>query len=149
MTLEYLAKLREEPEEDGGSSPDEGAPLKTAGWRGEGAPFMVRTRYTAREFVDGQTLASPGRWLIGQRRHPQSRLWTSISNRYLNFANEHGSPDLLLQFALGKVQQCPFSAIDIADKPNGVVSARVLFDGTNGTAVNTRTRIRDQGAHSF
>ena len=30
------------------------------------------------------------------------------------------------------------------DKPNGVVSARVPFDGTRGLAVNTRTRIRDQ-----
>ena len=30
------------------------------------------------------------------------------------------------------------------DKPNGEVSARVLFDGTHGLAVNTRTRIRDQ-----
>ena len=30
------------------------------------------------------------------------------------------------------------------DKPNGVVSARVLFDGTHGLAVITRTRIRDQ-----
>ena len=30
------------------------------------------------------------------------------------------------------------------DKPDGVVSARVLFDGTHGLAVNTRTRIRDQ-----
>ena len=33
------------------------------------------------------------------------------------------------------------------DKSNGAVSARVLFDGTNGKAVNTRTRLRD--AHSF
>ena len=30
------------------------------------------------------------------------------------------------------------------DKPNGVISARVLFDGTHGLAVNTRTRICDQ-----
>ena len=30
------------------------------------------------------------------------------------------------------------------DKPNSVVSARVLFDGTHGLAVNTRTRVRDQ-----
>ena len=30
------------------------------------------------------------------------------------------------------------------DKPNGVISARVLFDGTQGLAVNTQTRIRDQ-----
>ena len=30
------------------------------------------------------------------------------------------------------------------DKPNGKISARVLFDGTNGLQVNTRTRLRDQ-----
>ena len=30
------------------------------------------------------------------------------------------------------------------DKPGGVVTARVLFDGTNGVQVNKRTRIRDQ-----
>ena len=30
------------------------------------------------------------------------------------------------------------------DKPGGAVSARVLFDGTHGFTVNTRTRIRDQ-----
>ena len=30
------------------------------------------------------------------------------------------------------------------DKPNGEVSARVLFDGTGGQQVNTRTRLRDQ-----
>ena len=30
------------------------------------------------------------------------------------------------------------------EKPNGVISARVLFDRSNGIAVNRRTRIRDQ-----
>ena len=30
------------------------------------------------------------------------------------------------------------------EKPDGVISARVLFDGSNGIAVNRRTRIRDQ-----
>ena len=30
------------------------------------------------------------------------------------------------------------------DKPNGTVTARVLFDGTHVTSVNKRTRIRDQ-----
>ena len=33
---------------------------------------------------------------------------------------------------------------DRKDKPNRVVSARVLFDGSNGVAINRRTRIRDQ-----
>ena len=30
------------------------------------------------------------------------------------------------------------------DKPNGEVTARVLFDGTHGLSVNGRTRTRDQ-----
>ena len=30
------------------------------------------------------------------------------------------------------------------EKPGGPVSARVLFDGTHGLCVNTRTRLRDQ-----
>ena len=30
------------------------------------------------------------------------------------------------------------------EKPGGVVTARILFDGTHGVSVNTRTRIRDQ-----
>ena len=30
------------------------------------------------------------------------------------------------------------------EKPGGKVSARVLFDGTHGLCVNTRTRLRDQ-----
>ena len=30
------------------------------------------------------------------------------------------------------------------EKPGGVVTARILFDGTHGVSVNTRTRTRDQ-----
>ena len=30
------------------------------------------------------------------------------------------------------------------EKPGGVITARVLFDGTHGIAVNHRTRVRDQ-----
>ena len=30
------------------------------------------------------------------------------------------------------------------DKPNSVVTARVLFDGTHGIPINKRTRFRDQ-----
>ena len=30
------------------------------------------------------------------------------------------------------------------DKPGRIISARVLFDGSNGTPVNRRTRLRDQ-----
>ena len=30
------------------------------------------------------------------------------------------------------------------EKPGGVITARVFFDGTQGIAVNHRTRVRDQ-----
>ena len=30
------------------------------------------------------------------------------------------------------------------EKPGGEITARVLFDGTHGLSVNTRTRLRDQ-----
>ena len=43
-------------------------------------------------------------------------------------------PDLVVA-ALGANQK---------EKPNGVIGARVLFDGSNGIAVNRTTRIRDQ-----
>ena len=33
------------------------------------------------------------------------------------------------------------------EKPGGVVSARVMFDGTNGNFVNTSTHLRDQSVH--
>ena len=60
QVLNYLAKLREEPPEDEGSSADEGAPPAGSGWRGVCSPMMIGVGYTSREFCDGQTLASPG-----------------------------------------------------------------------------------------
>ena len=66
--LNYLARLREEPESEDDTSPDEGAPPKSSGWRGCGAPMVVGVGYTSREFCDGQSLASPGRWPVQQRR---------------------------------------------------------------------------------
>ena len=61
QVLNFLAKLREEPPEDEGSSADEGAPPAGSGWRGVCSPMMIGVGYTSREFCDGQTLASPGR----------------------------------------------------------------------------------------
>ena len=63
--LSFLARLREEPESDEGSSPDEGVPGKYAGHRGNGPPMKVGVGYVQREFCDGQSLASPGRWPPG------------------------------------------------------------------------------------
>ena len=65
--LTFLARLREEPESDEGSSPDESVPTKFAGHRGVGSPMKVGVGYVEREFCDGQSLASPGRWPPGSR----------------------------------------------------------------------------------
>ena len=76
--LSFLAKLREEPESDEGSSPDEGVPDKFAGHRGNGPLMKVGVGYVQREFCDGQSLASPGSWPPGARIYPSSTVWSSV-----------------------------------------------------------------------
>ena len=73
--LSFLARLREEPERDEGSSPDDGVPEKFTGHRGKGSPMMVGVGYVQREFCDGQSLASPGRWSPEARVYPSSTAW--------------------------------------------------------------------------
>ena len=72
--LNYMSRLRDEPECEEESSADEGVPQKGSGWRGEGEPTMVGVGYVPLEFCDGQTLASPGRWPVAQRRYPDDIL---------------------------------------------------------------------------
>ena len=74
--LSFLARLREEPESEEGSSPDEGVPEKHAGYCGIGSPMMVGVGYVQREFCDGQSLASPGRWSPGSRVYPSTTAWS-------------------------------------------------------------------------
>ena len=59
VVQKFLARLREEKEDDGWGlwSPDEGARPKGSGSRGSGDLVMVGNGYTARELCDGQTLA--------------------------------------------------------------------------------------------
>ena len=61
--LNYLARLRLEPEPNDESSADEHVPEQGAGWRGTGPPMSVGEGYVAREVCDGQ------------RRYPGSELW--------------------------------------------------------------------------
>ena len=63
--------------------------------------MSVGEGYVAREVCDGQ------------RRYPGSELWTEISNLFMDFADRHGPPRLLMELALGKVKACPFNAEDI------------------------------------
>ena len=82
---------------------------------GEGPPMMVGVGYTARECCDGQSLASPGRWPVNQRRYPTSKPWQEVSELFMAFAEREGSSQLLTDLALGKVKECPFGKGSIRD----------------------------------
>ena len=98
--LSFLARLREEPESDEGSSPDEGVPEKHAGYRGIGPPMMVGVGYVQREFCDGQSLASPGRWSPGSRVYPSSSAWSSVRECFWRFTTHFGTENLLVDLYL-------------------------------------------------
>ena len=70
--LNYLARLREEVPSDDGSSADEGSAPKNSGWIGKGYPLQVGVGYTVRDYCDGQSLCSPGRWALAARRYPET-----------------------------------------------------------------------------
>ena len=106
-TLNYLARLRMAPAPEEDSSADEDVPVKEGGWRGTGPPMAVGEGYAAREYCDGQSLASPGRWPVARRRYPDSTLWKEISSRFLKYSEVRGTPQLLMELALGKVKSCP------------------------------------------
>ena len=121
--LNYLARLRMESEPQDESSADEQVPEKGAGWRGTGPPMCVGEGYVVREVCDGQSLASPGCWPVSRRRYPESELWNEISSLFMNFAGHHGTPQLLMELALGKVKECSFDSADIRALKQGTVEA--------------------------
>ena len=106
--LNLLSRLREEPDSSDGSSADEAAPPKTAGWRGTGKPMEVGLGYTSREICDGQGLASPGRWSPEERRYPDTALWKAASEPILPFPRRCGTTALLSRLAMGQVTESPF-----------------------------------------
>ena len=119
--LSLLAKLRNEPEEDSGSSADEGVPPKGAGWRGKGQPMMIGSGYVTRELCDGQSLASPGRWPIHDRAYPKNDKWKRASKVIMDFARVHGTAELLMKLALGQVDKCPFDVDSVSELKRQVV----------------------------
>ena len=119
--LSLLAKLRNEPEEDGGSSADEGVPPKGAGWRGKGQPMMIGSGYVTRELCDGQSPASPGRWPIHDRAYPKNEKWKRASKLIVDFARVHGTAEPLMKLALGQVDKCPFDVDSVSELKRQVV----------------------------
>ena len=114
QVLNYLARLREEPPSDEGSSADEGAPPSGAVWRGSGRPMMISSGYTSREFCDGQSLASPGRWEPHARKYPENPCWSEVSTLYMGFAQRVGTTSLLMDLALGRVEKSPFQEEEVS-----------------------------------
>ena len=121
--LSFLARLREEPESEEGSSPDEGVPEKHAGHRGIGSPMMVGVGYVQREFCDGQSLASPGRWPPSSRVYPSSTAWSSVRDCFWRFTTHYGTEKLLVDLAMGKVDDSPFPPDEIQRLKENLIDA--------------------------
>ena len=121
--LSFLARLREEPESDEGSSPDEGVPSKMSGHLGKGHPMKIGVGYVQRDFCDGQSLASPGRWPPGARVHPSTSAWTAVRDCFWKFTSHHGTERLLVELAMGKIQSSPFPPAEVAELKQQVIHA--------------------------
>ena len=50
----------------------------------------------------------------------------------------------ILRYLAGEISKKRSLGAQRKEKPGGKITARVLFDGTHGLSVNSRTRIRDQ-----
>ena len=77
-------------------------------------PLMVGSGYNMREYCDGQTLASPGRWPVDSRRYPEDVVWKKVSEMVMDFSATFGTVELLMNLAAGRVNEPPFpkDAID-------------------------------------
>ena len=95
----------------------------TPGYRGNGPPMMVGVGYVQREFCDGQSLASPGRWSPGSRVYPSSTAWSSVRECIWRFATHFGTENLLVDLAMGKVAESPFASDEIKQLKQAVINA--------------------------
>ena len=124
MVLNYMSRLREEPERGDEPSADEGVPHKGSGWRGLEEAMLVGVGHTSRELCDGLTLASPGRWPMAKRRYPKDALRTTLAAKFMNYADRHGTPELLMKLALGRVDSCAFESELIEKQKDAPVESR-------------------------
>ena len=83
---------------------------------------MIGAGHTTREYCDGQSLASPGRWTPSQRKYPSHPNWIFVSSVFKKFVNTYGTPELLLRLALGKVDACPFGDQEILELKADIVA---------------------------
>ena len=62
-----------------GLPPMKGSQREGAGWQGPSLLMRVGVGYMERGYCDGQSLASPGRWPVADRRYPEHADWTADS----------------------------------------------------------------------
>ena len=94
--------------------------------------MSVGSGYTVREYCDGQSLASPGRWPPGARKYPTSDTWNAVARLYREYTSRHGTEELLVMPARGKTKLSPFDAETIQDLKSTVIAElekRALFLG--------------------
>ena len=118
--LNRLARLWDEPESDDGSTAEE-ALARGAGWVGTGKPILIGSGYARRDICDGQSLASPGRWLVERRTYPEDETWRFVAGLYTNFWRRVGTPALLTSLALGKISERPFSPDSLQTLKHSVI----------------------------
>ena len=116
-----MATLTEEPSSVEGSTADEGVPDKGSGWLVPPPPMRVGVGYTARDLCDGQGLPSPGRWPVASRRYPASPIWKTVTRKFEQFSAQFGTSELLMNLALGRVQENPFCQKHIQDLKRDVI----------------------------
>ena len=64
-----------------------------------------------------------GRWAPHARKYPTTEHWREVSRLFMDFARRHASADLLMKFALGKVEESPFGAEAISILKNRVIES--------------------------
>ena len=91
--------------------------------------MQIEVGYTVRDFCDGQSLASPGRWPPATRQYLCSDTWTSVSELVSKFSEHCRTTQLLMDLALGRVEKCPFPSESVREFKGeiiGLLSSRGL-----------------------
>ena len=102
--------------------------------------MQIGVGYTVRDFCGGQSLASPGRWPPAMRRYPSSDKWTSVADLVRRFSEHHGTTQLLMDLALGRVEKCPFPGESLEELKGEIVG----FLSSRGLNLNRASGCRNE-----
>ena len=83
--------------------------------------MKIGVGYVQRDFCDGQSLASRGRWPPGALVYPSTSAWTAVRDCFWRFTSHHGTERLLVELAMGKVQSSPFPPAEVAQLKQQVI----------------------------